>query len=301
MALTDAQFRTLIAVCDAGSMTRAAQALYLSVPAVKKQMDALEREAGVRLIRRTNQGISVTPAGAAFLAFSRRTVAELDGQLAKLRAMGNAEEGQIRIGFDNELVRDCIFDYAVFAFKRQYPGVNIQNARCDGFDPAQFDLFFGANRSGRGDVRARYLCDLPLTCLVPREHAWAERACIDLVELLPQDVLLPPKEMLAFVQPNILADAASLRDRHMRLGQPGRAYSTHCLYEGKISVLIGFEEHINANLAQVPLAGYRFRYHTYTSAANKKAVVRAFVAHLQGFYPVKLKEQLEKARLSGWR
>lgn len=54
---------TFIAVVDCGSLTKAAEHLYISPTAVMKQMNALESHLNLKLIERTPSGVHLTPAG----------------------------------------------------------------------------------------------------------------------------------------------------------------------------------------------------------------------------------------------
>lgn len=54
---------TFIAVADCGSLTRAAERLYISPTAVMKQMNTLENHLDIKLIERTAAGIRLTAAG----------------------------------------------------------------------------------------------------------------------------------------------------------------------------------------------------------------------------------------------
>jgi DNA-binding transcriptional LysR family regulator len=62
------------AVADAGSLTRAAERLHLTQPAISRQMRALERDLGVVLLARTPQGVALTPAGRAVIEHARQAV-----------------------------------------------------------------------------------------------------------------------------------------------------------------------------------------------------------------------------------
>jgi DNA-binding transcriptional LysR family regulator len=66
---------TFCAVADAGSLTRAAERLHLTQPAITRQMHALERDLGVVLLARTPQGVALTPAGRAVIEHARQAVA----------------------------------------------------------------------------------------------------------------------------------------------------------------------------------------------------------------------------------
>jgi DNA-binding transcriptional LysR family regulator len=66
---------TFCAVADAGSLTRAAERLHLTQPAISRQIRALERDLGVVLLARTPQGVALTPAGRAVIEPARQAVA----------------------------------------------------------------------------------------------------------------------------------------------------------------------------------------------------------------------------------
>lgn len=52
-----------VCVADCGSFNKAAEKMYISPPAVMKQINALEKHLDMKLFNRTNQGIRLTPAG----------------------------------------------------------------------------------------------------------------------------------------------------------------------------------------------------------------------------------------------
>lgn len=70
------QLRYVIAVAEDGSMSRAAERLFVSQTSLSTTAKALEREAGVRLFRRSNSGAELTDRSSAEL----RRVSRLDGR-----------------------------------------------------------------------------------------------------------------------------------------------------------------------------------------------------------------------------
>ncbi|MFR1167512.1 MAG: LysR family transcriptional regulator [Adlercreutzia equolifaciens] len=52
--------KTLVATVDAGSMTKAAKALYLTTPALMQRIKSLEAELGFSLLIRSKLGVSPT-------------------------------------------------------------------------------------------------------------------------------------------------------------------------------------------------------------------------------------------------
>lgn len=57
------QLDTFLCVVEAGSFSKAAEKLYISAPAVIKQINSLEASLGMKLFDRTHRGLVVTEAG----------------------------------------------------------------------------------------------------------------------------------------------------------------------------------------------------------------------------------------------
>src|SRR6185503_16918459 len=88
------QLRCLVAVIDHGGFTGAAAELGVSQPAVSRGIAALERELGVRLLRRTSREVAPTAAGERVLARARRLITDVEDLVRDAR--GGA--GMLRIG-----------------------------------------------------------------------------------------------------------------------------------------------------------------------------------------------------------
>ena len=76
--------RYFVAVAEAGSFTAAAERLYVSQPALSKQVRALEKGLGHLLLCRDSRGICLTPAGADFLPRARELVERWETAVAVL-------------------------------------------------------------------------------------------------------------------------------------------------------------------------------------------------------------------------
>jgi DNA-binding transcriptional LysR family regulator len=86
--------RCLVAIVDHGGFTGAAAELGLSQPAVSRGLAALERELGVRLLRRTSREVVTTPAGERVLARARRLLTDVEDLIRDARG----GIGRLRIG-----------------------------------------------------------------------------------------------------------------------------------------------------------------------------------------------------------
>lgn len=73
-----AHLESFVEVARLGNVSRAAEALYLTQPAITARLKSLERDLGVELFVRTHRGMKLTDAGRAFLPYAERTLATVD-------------------------------------------------------------------------------------------------------------------------------------------------------------------------------------------------------------------------------
>ena len=94
------QLRTFAAVAQEGHLTRAAERLHISQPAVSGQIKALEQQFGVRLFERSATGMGLTPAGRELLTHAQKVISAADHlrRTAQRLAGADAVAGRLRIG-----------------------------------------------------------------------------------------------------------------------------------------------------------------------------------------------------------
>jgi DNA-binding transcriptional LysR family regulator len=92
------RLRALVAVAEHGSMTSAAAALCCTQPAVSRQIAALERQAGARLVVRTPNGARLTPVGELLVAHARGMMNQLSRAERQLAMLTDAGGTGLRIG-----------------------------------------------------------------------------------------------------------------------------------------------------------------------------------------------------------
>ena len=80
--------RAFVAVAEELNFGRAAARLYLSQPALSRQIRALERLLGCELLRRSTHRVELTVAGSALLDRARRLLADLDEAIAATQSVG---------------------------------------------------------------------------------------------------------------------------------------------------------------------------------------------------------------------
>jgi LysR family transcriptional regulator, low CO2-responsive transcriptional regulator len=121
--LTLRQLRALFAVNSAGSITAAANRLNLTQPAVTLQLRNLQALAGLPLIQRTGDGISLTDAGSHVLALVERIESALLDCEQSLDMIAGRTGGHVSIGAVS--TAKYFVPYAIAAFSRRYPKVEV--------------------------------------------------------------------------------------------------------------------------------------------------------------------------------
>jgi len=101
------QLRSFAAIAEFGHLTRAAEKLHISQPALSAQIKALEEELGVALFERSASGMALTVKGQRLLPQAEKVLAAAQGLRAEARALKGEVAGRARIGTvaDPEVIR----------------------------------------------------------------------------------------------------------------------------------------------------------------------------------------------------
>lgn len=96
--LYNPQLETFIRVADAGSFNRAAEELYITAPAVIKQINLLESGLNLTLFVRTHRGLTLTKAGKSLYRDAKYMIQYSKDSVTRAKNAMQAEEAVIRIG-----------------------------------------------------------------------------------------------------------------------------------------------------------------------------------------------------------
>ena len=87
----------LLEIAESGSVTAAAKVLYLSQPRLSKILAETEREYGVTIFRRENNGLTPTEAGNRFLTIARDLVREAESRERQLYSVGQNDRARVSV------------------------------------------------------------------------------------------------------------------------------------------------------------------------------------------------------------
>lgn len=119
------QIQDFLAVIEAGSIHAAARKSGVSQPAITKSLRGLEAELHVQLLRRTNHGVVLTPAGRSFSARARVAHGELRRAQEEMARLGDGTERSVAFGIGPTAGRLIAAD-AITDFRQQYPSTQVR-------------------------------------------------------------------------------------------------------------------------------------------------------------------------------
>jgi LysR family transcriptional regulator, benzoate and cis,cis-muconate-responsive activator of ben and cat genes len=129
------QLRYFVAVAEAGNISRAAKRIFLTQPALSRQIKALEDEIGQCLLERQAHSIRLTPVGEALLREARDLLQHTEQVLERVRAAGRGV--RLRVGYAPSLAAG-ILSAAVGSFTQTH-----RNAQVELFDLSTAEMLAG--------------------------------------------------------------------------------------------------------------------------------------------------------------
>jgi len=106
------------------SLTRAAEELHLTAPAVSIQVKQLEGHARASLFERRGRGLALTQAGEEVLAHAREILGHIRGAEEAIAQLDALERGLLDVSVIN--AGDHFFPWIVAAFRREHPGIRVR-------------------------------------------------------------------------------------------------------------------------------------------------------------------------------
>ncbi|MBK8322299.1 MAG: LysR family transcriptional regulator [Betaproteobacteria bacterium] len=113
-----------VAAAEAGSFSGAARHLEVSVPAVGKMINALERAMGTTLVERNSRGLVVTADGRAYLDACRPLLEQLEAADAVISRAGARPKGTLVVGAPGFVIQHWLVP-AMPAFFASYPDIQV--------------------------------------------------------------------------------------------------------------------------------------------------------------------------------
>jgi DNA-binding transcriptional LysR family regulator len=188
------------AVVQAGSMTKAANQLAISVPVVSKAIADLEHSVGVQLLDREPQGVAPTAYGRALLHRSAIAFEELRQGIKDIEFLADPTVGEVRIGSTVTLAASFI-SAVIDRLSRRYPRIAFRvvaegTEMLRDLSERSVDLLIYRQFTPFADERVsfEFLFESPYVVAAGANNPWLKRRRIALADLKDEPWALPPPE-----------------------------------------------------------------------------------------------------------
>ncbi|PWK92341.1 LysR family transcriptional regulator [Fulvimonas soli] len=198
------QLRAFVGTVKLGTLSRAAEALYLSQPTVSLQLKALERELGATLLERRRRRVNLTDAGEALYELARPLVEgweSLDRDF-QARVKGLAA-GKLTIAAGTSTIQYLLPDL-VRRYRERHPAVQLQLANVTGKDGLamlradEADFAVGSMLDVPNDIAWAPVHHFDPMLIMPPDHPLARKDDVTLQDLSPYGLILPPQRLSTY-------------------------------------------------------------------------------------------------------
>jgi DNA-binding transcriptional LysR family regulator len=198
------QLRAFCMIAKLGTLSRAAEALFLSQPSVSLQLRALEEELGSHLIERRRRRVVLTREGQALYELALPLVEgleQLDQRFRTLRA--GLSGGELHIAAGSSTIQYLLPPF-VAAFRAQYPSVKLQLHNVTGKDGLallrsdQVDFAVGSMLDVPNDLSYEPIQSYDPMLIATPNHALAKLREVRLEDLSPYGLILPPQRLTTY-------------------------------------------------------------------------------------------------------
>jgi DNA-binding transcriptional LysR family regulator len=196
--------RAFCQVVRLGSVSRAAEALFVSQPAISLQLQALEREYGAHLFERSGRRLSPTREGQLLFEMAQPLVEGVDGLAASFKdKVSGLDAGELNIAANSSTIL-YLLPRIVDAFRRAHPDVRLtlHNAiSADGTDLLRedaVDLAVGSMLDVPADLSYEPVYRFEPMLITPPDHPLAKKAKVTLQDISPYGLILPPRRQITY-------------------------------------------------------------------------------------------------------
>jgi DNA-binding transcriptional LysR family regulator len=191
-------------VATEGSISRAAEMLYLSQPAVSQHIRSLEKDMGVKLLVRGRRGVTLTPAGEVFLKYAQQLLrlSREAREATRLSAQKGEQRQYLHIGATPG-IGGCLLPHWMNDFYAFYQHITLAlkvlptSELVHLLAGQQIAFAVVGDSLNRAVVEVTHLWDEEAVIVVGRGHAWWKKSYIDAEWLAGQSFVMRENNSLA--------------------------------------------------------------------------------------------------------
>jgi len=214
------QLRAFCHAAQTGSISEAAERVFLSQPTVSLQVQALERELETILFERRGPKIRLTPEGEILLKLAQPLVEGMD----KLHETFSAQQGLLEAGELNIAAGESTILYVLPGpmkrFSEAYPKIRIKLHNVTGgrdglsrLRANEADLAVGAMPEVPDDIIYKPIITYDPALIVPLDHPLAAKEKVKLEDISPYGLILPPPSLTTWRMVDLIFRQHNLKFR----------------------------------------------------------------------------------------
>lgn len=199
LALQETSLRYFLEVVKRGSVSDAANRLFVSSSAVSRQISALESTLGVKLFERLARGMKPTAAGELLAQYARRMTLEADRVVSDIQGLQGLRRGTVRIAASSGFTLEFL-PSVIARFQQQYPGIQfyLHVARAAAvttlIQSGDADIGLTYSRAAERDICIEHRQIAPTLAIMRTDHSLATQLFLTLDALRPYPLALPDRD-----------------------------------------------------------------------------------------------------------
>jgi len=181
-----------VAVCELGSIGRAAEREFIAASAISKRLSDLEATLGTTLLYRHARGVDLTPAGESLLHHARSVLYSLEKMQGELSEYADGVRGHVRVHANiSAIVQFLPEDLGVFTRAHEAIKIDLEEHLSSevirAVQEGAADLGVCHVAGGAGELQSLSYRHDRLALIVPTGHALASHGAVDFIDSLDFD------------------------------------------------------------------------------------------------------------------
>jgi DNA-binding transcriptional LysR family regulator len=181
-----------VAVCELGSIGRAAEREFIAASAISKRLSDLEAALHTPLLYRHTRGVDLTPAGESLLHHARSVLYSLEKMQGELSEYADGVRGHVRVHANISAIMQYLpEDLGVFAREHEAIKIDLEEHLSSevlrAVQEGAADLGICHANPGTHELQSLPYKQDPLTLVLPGGHPLARKKAVDFVATLDFD------------------------------------------------------------------------------------------------------------------
>jgi len=189
--------RTLIAVNEAGTVSRAADRVHLTQSALSHQLRALEAHYGTPMVKRQGQSVKLTESGQRLVVLARTVMEEIQVAERELTKLARKPAGTLRIALECHTCFDWLMPI-MDTFRKHWPEVELDLV--SGFHPNPLalladnktDLVIGSENKPRRGIAYHPLFRFEVLAVMAKDHRLRAKRILEAADFAQETLITYP-------------------------------------------------------------------------------------------------------------